>query len=231
MGGIILGAIVEVLNVKLSSEKSLLKKIIFLLELGIYLLSFISFVYFIFSGMKGKAIQSVVMFSLVFGFRFIQFIGDIKLYDQLKLFVLIFIFMAIFLAEILNFYSRIPIFDKILHSSSGVMLFFVGQALYEHIHNLSKNPMDTTVMILFSMFFAIAMAGSWEIFEFSMDRLMGYHLQNDSLFDTMGDIICGTSTATITALISSILLRVKKANMHKNQVLEEIQSGVSDKVS
>ena len=157
-----------------------------------------------------KSIQCIVLVALLISIRFIQFIIKIEFHNLLKLFILVFIFMAIFLAEILNFYSKIHIFDKILHSLSGVMLLFIGQTLYKRIENSQKNFQSNTVlMILFSMFFSIAMAGCWEIFEFSMDRIMGYHLQNDSLFDTMGDIICGTSMAIITAIFMSIKNRVR----------------------
>ena len=40
--------------------------------------------------------------------------------------------------------------------------------------------------------FSIAAAGVWEIWEFSTDMLFGFHSQNNSLIDTMMDIICGS---------------------------------------
>jgi len=231
LGGVTLKSKIEALNFIRLSEKSFLEKTIFILEISLYLLSFISFFYFIILGIKLKAFKCIIIVFLLLGYRFVQVITNIKFHDLLKLSLLIFIFMAMFLAEILNFYSRIPIFDKILHSLSGAMLFFVGQALYKRVEKSQKViKSNTTVMILFSMFFSIAMAGCWEIFEFSMDRLLGYHLQNDSLFDTMGDIICGTSMAIITAILSFVLFRVKRVNVDKSY-MDETHDGYSKLVS
>ena len=47
-------------------------------------------------------------------------------------------------------------------------------------------------MVVFSLLFAIACAGVWEIWEFSTDQIFGFTAQNNSLHDTMWDIICGT---------------------------------------
>ena len=50
----------------------------------------------------------------------------------------------------------------------------------------------------FSIFFAMAVAGGWEIWEFTTDQLLGFASQNNSLIDTMLDIICGTVMGVIT---------------------------------
>ena len=41
------------------------------------------------------------------------------------------------------------------------------------------------------MFFSIAGAGIWEIYEFTADNLLGINMQGDNT-NTMGDIISGT---------------------------------------
>jgi uncharacterized membrane protein YjdF len=140
--------------------------------------------------------------------------------------------MSMFLAEILNFYTKIPFYDKILHLISGIMLFFLGQALYKRIESKQNEfQTNTTIMVLFSMFFSIAMAGCWEIFEFSCDRIFGYHLQLDSLFDTMGDIICGTTTAVLTAIFVLSSYRAKKVNIADSHLVDEIRDDYSEMVS
>jgi hypothetical protein len=58
------------------------------------------------------------------------------------------------------------------------------------------------------------MAGCWEIFEFTTDRLFGLYSQNGSLVDTMVDIICGTVGAGGTALYLAL-----KAERHPFSIL------------
>ena len=52
-------------------------------------------------------------------------------------------------------------------------------------------PAEPLLCRLFSMFFAIAGAGIWEIYEFTADNLLGINMQGDNT-NTMGDIISGT---------------------------------------
>lgn len=152
--------------------------------------------------------QPLLIAGVLAGYRFLQKITGIELSPALKISILVFIFMAMFLAVEFNFYRRISIYDKILHSLSGIIFFFLGFTLFLHIagphETLRSNPL---LAVLFSLFFAIAVAGCWEIFEFSVDHLFGMDCQKGSLTDTMGDIICGTSGATLTGVFQFISLR------------------------
>ncbi len=172
-----------------------------LFELSLYALSFISLIYYIIQGNSAKAFKCLIMAALLIAYRFIPKLLNVNLHSIIKISMLVFIFMAIFLAEILNFYKRIFFFDKILHSLSGILFLFVGQSLFRRIDNQDdRDKENKLMMVLFSFFFSLAVAGCWEIFEFSVDRLFGCHLQNDSLMDTMTDIICATVTASAAAL-------------------------------
>jgi hypothetical protein len=208
------------------NKRTLIKNIILYFEISLYILALICFIYFIIFGLKTKAFKCIIIIVLLLGFRSLQMFSNIIFHDILRLSVLIFIFMAMFLAEILNFYKMIPIYDKILHSVSGAMLFFVGKAFYNYLEDSKKSTNNNSqIMILFSMFFAIAIAGCWEIFEFSMDRIMGFHLQRDSLFDTMQDIICGTSVAILTALLVFLLnlKKVPSSNLNAIKAVDAIE--------
>ena len=55
-------------------------------------------------------------------------------------------------------------------------------------------------MAIFSFAFAVAVGALWEIFEFSMDSILGLNMQKSGLVDTMWDLIVDT----IGAVISSI---------------------------
>lgn len=59
--------------------------------------------------------------------------------------------------------------------------------------------LPSNIIIWFAFLFTVAMAGMWEIYEFTVDHLFGLHSQNGSLTDTMMDMICGTLGAVVVA--------------------------------
>lgn len=76
-------------------------------------------------------------------------------------------------------------------------------------------------VVFFSVIFAIALAGTWEIWEFTTDRLFGLNSQLNSLIDTMTDIICGTVGGLISA-IPIYLFAKGKHNKFLSTIIKEI---------
>ena len=113
--------------------------------------------------------------------------------------VLILILLSVFVGKGLKVYNIIPLWDKMLHFMSGFVFVSVGKNIYEKIKG---NPANKTLTIFFVLSFALAMAGIWEIYEFSIDKLFNLNSQNNSLNDTMLDIIAGSSGSLIWTLLS-----------------------------
>lgn len=169
-------------------------------ELFLYALASICFIYFLFKGDMQKTLQPLLIISVLTIIKVLIKITKIPISTGLRFSILAFIFVAMFFANEFRGYSIIPYLDKIEHLSSGVILFFLGSLIFELINENETNKLNLKTIILFGLFFAIAMAGVWEIYEFTTDKLFSLRSQNNSLNDTMGDIICGT----IGALLSSI---------------------------
>ena len=113
---------------------------------------------------------------------------------------IIFIFLSMYLASVWNFYG-IPNYDKFLHLLSGAIIAIIGYALFIYLTNdISRKEMNPLTSVIFVILFATAAAGVWEIWEFTTDSLFGLSAQNNSLHDTMWDIICGTIVGVITAI-------------------------------
>lgn len=127
--------------------------------------------------------------------------SQIEISEGLRTSFYAFILVALFLADEFHFYSIIPYLDKLEHLMSGVILCQVGCAIFKHINRKEIDfHYNKQTLVLFGLFFAIAMAGCWEIFEFSSDHILGTMAQKNSLWDTMTDIICGTTGASATAV-------------------------------
>lgn len=134
--------------------------------------------------------------------------------------LLIFIFCAQFLGELVDYYQKFWWWDILLHTSSGVLLGYVGFLLV-YILNVADEvsiTMSPIFVAFFSLTFAIFCGAVWEIFEFSMDNFFGLNMQKSGLIDTMWDLIVDT----IGALIASISGYIELKRNH---------SGVSSSIS
>ena len=140
-------------------------------------------------------------------------------------FYLIFIFMfaAMYLGSVIEFYEIIPGYDKILHSISGVIIALIGYILFlSLIKGDAKGVFNPMMGVLFSIIFSIAAAAVWEIWEFSTDQLFGFTSQNNSLIDTMWDIICGTVMGLITNIPIMMYIKGKKVKIIE-KIVEEMK--------
>lgn len=140
-------------------------------------------------------------------------------------FYLLFIFIvgSMYLGSIFEFYEIIPMYDKILHLLSGVVASTIGFIIFLHITN--GKGMDICKSYapgLFSIIFAIAAAAVWEIWEFSTDQLFGFLSQNNSLHDTMWDIICGSIIGIVSSIPIFLYSKGKKFRYIK-KIIEEMQ--------
>ena len=136
-----------------------------------------------------------------------------------------FIIGAMYLGNVFDFYIIIPMYDKILHLLSGLIIGLIGYILFLHLSNGSGgNSFKRYMPILFSIIFSIAAAGVWEIWEFSTDQLFGFASQNNSLHDTMWDIICGT----LMGIISNIPIYLYYIKGKKIKFIENINKQINE---
>lgn len=134
---------------------------------------------------------------------------------------LLFILMAMYFGNVLNFYDLVPYYDKILHTSSGIIIGIMSIVVYAHFTKEYFHKINPRFVMLFCVIFTLALAGGWEIWEYTTDKIFGLNSQLNSLDDTMTDIICGT----VGGLISLVpIYRFLKG--HKNRFLKAITKEV-----
>jgi len=128
---------------------------------------------------------------------------------EFEILALVFMFAALFLGEVRGYYQRFWWWDIALHTSSGFLLGILGFLL---VYVLNENDrvdlhMRPRFVALFAFLFSVAMGAVWEIFEFSMDQLLGMNMQKpmfddpSGLTDTMWDLIVDTIGALIISLL------------------------------
>lgn len=135
---------------------------------------------------------------------------------------LTFIFFSMYLASVMNFYA-FEYYDKILHLASGVLLAFFGLIIYIYLcGNIENKTMRKIAMVVFPFLFAVAAAGIWEIWEYATDKIFGLTAQNNSLDDTMWDIICGTVGAVFSCFLIYLYTKGKNIKFIKTVISEMI---------
>ena len=85
-------------------------------------------------------------------------------------------------------YYTVPIWDKLLHISGGVMFAILGAYLFDLLAKKNALPI---VRILFTLCFSIAIAVLWEFFEFGADIFLGMDMQDDTIIHSLTSYLLG----------------------------------------
>lgn len=154
---------------------------------------------------------------------------QITIPSNLYFLYMIFLFCAIFLGEVRNFYYVFPHWDLILHTFSGGMIAALGFSFVtllndeENIH-LKLSPFFVG---FFAFTFAITLGVIWEVYEFAADGLLGLNMQKFALedgtqlvgrmalADTMEDLIVDGIGAFVVSMIGYISLKYNKGWIEK----------------
>ena len=115
--------------------------------------------------------------------------------------ITVFIMLSVFLGRTWNFYALVPHWDKLLHLISGILCAQIGKELYIKLNGNTKNK---ALENSFALFVSLSAASLWEIWEFGCDKILKMNAQNNSLNDTMLDIICGSVGALFKVIFDII---------------------------
>lgn len=135
-----------------------------------------------------------------------------------------FLYCAVYLGEVRNFYYAVPHWDTILHGFSGAMLGALGFVLVNLLNDAPSVKMSLSpgFVAFFAFCFALACGAVWEIYEYLMDGLLHMNMQHfaiedgtplmgrAALLDTMKDLIVDALGALVIAVIGYFPLRWPK---------------------
>lgn len=141
----------------------------------------------------------------------------------------LFLYGAVFLGEVRNYYYKVPHWDTILHTCSGAMLGALGFSFVNILNKHEKVHVELSPLFvaLFAFGFAISLGVMWEIYEFTFDGVLGLNMQKFALedgtqligraavTDTMEDLIVDSVGAFVMATIGYISLKYKKGWIDK----------------
>ena len=131
-----------------------------------------------------------------------------KIPKRLEIIITLFIFAAQVLGELNGFYDKIPWWDTMLHTTSGIILGLAGFLVVYLLNekgdaNVNLSPI---FVVIVAFCFALTMGVFWEVFEFGADRLFGLNMQKfrmpgqDGLVDTMEDLMVDAIGALVACI-------------------------------
>ncbi len=153
---------------------------------------------------------------------------NITIPNMLYILYIIFLYCAIFLGEVRNFYYVIPHWDIILHAFSSVMTGLFGFMVVAVLNRSTRTPVQLSpfFVALFAFAFAAMVGTLWEIYEFVFDGMLGMNMQKflledgtaligrEALADTMEDIIVDCLGALCATVFGYFSLKHQKGWVH-----------------
>lgn len=118
------------------------------------------------------------LFLLILPF-FIEKKFKIQIPTTIEIIIFLFIFSAEILGEINNFYGLFKNFDTILHTTNGFLCASIGFSFVLMLSQKNILYLSPVFIVLISFCFSMTIGTVWEIFEYSMDNVIGTDMQKD----------------------------------------------------
>ena len=159
----------------------------------------------IFLGNWQNVMLCVLSVALMYIPVFLKSKMRITLPNVLEISVIIFVFAAEILGEIANFYNKIPIWDTLLHTTTGFLAASVGFGLIDLLNTHSKRIQMTPLFVaLLSFCFSMTVGVMWEFFEFSGDKLLNKDMQKDRIVTTISSVALNPSGENKEVVVKDI---------------------------
>ncbi len=106
-------------------------------------------------------------------------------------------------------YARLPVWDKLLHTSAGVVFAIVGIYLFKWL--VGKDNRKILATAAFALCFSVTISAAWEIYEYSTDQLLGLNSQGNSY---VSSIVVNNGKGGLTTIegINSVAINGEEMN-------------------
>lgn len=189
---------------------------------------------------KGRIIFTMVqLVGMLFVLRIPQFIKDkyhFEIPNLLDFFLISFAFSSLILGDVFNFYGKIPYWDSILHTLSGVLIAYIGFIIIEFLDKEYTIPLSVSPLFMCMIVVSVALAigAVWEIAEYTVDDIFKTNNQqymqttrstlyneedvplqgHEALADTMKDLMLDLGGAVSVAMIEYKHIEKKQKKLY-----------------
>jgi hypothetical protein len=124
-----------------------------------------------------------------------------------------FLFGSQFLGSMKGFYNSISWWDIFLHCISGVLIACIALDLLDRlIDKKVRKGIGYWFIFIYVLSFAVFGGVLWEIYEFSVDHLLGTNTQGGGNVDTMTDLIADSVGGLIVAVIAALFQKKQRGS-------------------
>lgn len=192
---------------------------------GMRIFMIVAFALFILNKNWVDAISTVVIFLLMLVPSILKQRYSMYMPFELDLAIVGFVFLTLFLGSLRDFYELFPLWDGVLHFQSGILLGIVGFTLVYTLNGQKAKKLDLTpgFISFFAITFSLAMSVVWEIYEYWVDTLFGYTMQESGLPDTMGDMTVNAVGALIVAIFGYLWIKRRERIPFTPRMIRKLQ--------
>jgi len=162
---------------------------------------------------------------------------------EIEILFLVVVFFELILADANSFYSRIPYYDKFMHSLVSMVIGLIGMMIIYSFYALDKLKASMAVMFAIIVLITIGMGAILEMVEFFYDLVLypiiaqyfptgltqGSMVSSSALADTMEDLYLDTLGGIIGAALGVFFIRRAGKRGENLEVVEEIEALAGDK--
>lgn len=224
---------------KTSEKFETRKKVVFAIVLTLLIISVFYAIYMLFQAPSGVAqnegervktdyvlmvLQCLVGAIVIFLPKKVEDHFEVRIPNAIEITYFIFLFCAIYLGEVRNFYFRVPYWDVILHAFSAAMLGALGFILVDYLTGIENLNLRLSPFFVsfFAFCFSVTCGIIWEIYEFLADGILNTNMQKfitahgevmigrAALVDTMKDIIVDVLGALVVVVLGYFTLKRKQ---------------------
>ena len=140
-------------------------------------------------------VLTLILFTMP---SFVERKFGIELPSLLEIIVLLFIFSAEIMGELGSYYTKVPYWDTLLHTTNGFLCAAIGFALCDIFNRNEKLKFTLSPLFLAIVAFCFSMTIGvlWEFFEFFMDVVVGTDMQKDFVVSRITSTLLGVDTHT-----------------------------------
>ena len=136
---------------------------------------------------------------------FIESKTRIEFPQTLEIITICFVFAAEILGEISNFYYYIPIWDSILHVTTGCLAAAIGFGAIDLIITHAKRISMTPFFVVAVAFcFSMTIAVFWEFFEFGADVVLRTDMQKDTYINQFSTVNLDDTCSNISVPVNNV---------------------------
>lgn len=130
----------------------------------------------------------------------------VELPTPLENITLVFIFAAQILGELNDYYIKYPIWDTLLHITTGFLAAAVGFSLIDILNRSDKVRFDMSPVFvaLVAFCFSMTIGVLWEFFEFGADMLVHTDMQKDTVISSISSVALNPNAVNTAVHIGDI---------------------------